>query len=120
MDAQNIIEDVLDGLAEGFNNDPELSWTGREVAETVELVKARVAGRLSPDVTVNRHVLSGLLYCAATGQDARAARLVPARSGMARDLQANADALRTLAERLDAGIIADISVSGALDRILAA
>ena len=70
-------------------------------------------------VSLNRNVLVATLNLAATGQHTRAEGCE--RNGQtdkASDLRGNAEALRELGVRVQAGEVADVSISGALERIL--
>lgn len=72
-------------------------------------------------IPVNRNVLAALCRSLEAGQHARAKRHALAGfEDAARGLRGSGDAFREAGERIAAGTIGDVSVSGALDRILTA
>lgn len=76
---------------------------------------------MNPTITLNRNVLSSALFLLEAGQAARAKNYERVgHERMSTDLRSSAQALSTLAQRIEAGTIADLSISGALERILTA
>lgn len=75
---------------------------------------------MDPNITIDRNVLVSLLNTAGLGQHTRGnVREHNGQSGGS-DLHDHGNALEELAKRVNRGSIGDVSVSGALDRILTA